>query len=172
MSFIQICTTLPQDLIDKLRELKNVVIQDQCEIMIIELVESPTGMEVFNQFIQNSQEMDPLLSVDFGIPLSPYVVPHIQVEVWNILSSFQSLCMNNYHINVPFIQYIPAQFPVLGGYQYHSIIAIQCVQQEIQNPSYLIDFVPGLIGLPSGQVICNLTFRYANAAVVTRIRKC
>jgi hypothetical protein len=172
MSFTQVCGTLPKDLIDVLRETPNVIIRDQCEIIIVELVESPDGMDVFSQFLQYEKEIDPLLHVDFGAPLSPYVVPHIQVEVWNILSSFQPLDVDSFRPGAPLIQHIPAQFPVLGGYQYHHAkIALQCVQQEIQNPTHLAQFVPGLIGLPSGQVICDLTIQYANAAVVTRIRK-
>jgi hypothetical protein len=56
-------------------------------------------------------------------------VPHIQVEVWNILASFQPLYVDSFRPGAPLIQHIPAQFPVLGGYQYHAKIAIQCVQQ-------------------------------------------
>jgi hypothetical protein len=41
----------------------------------------------------------------------------------------------------PLIQHIPAKFRVLGGYQ--------CIQQEIENPTRLAQFVPGLAGLPS-----------------------
>jgi hypothetical protein len=66
MSFIQVCATLPKDLIDVLRETPNVIIRDQCEIMIVELVRSPDGIDVFSQFLQDDKEIDPLLHVDFG----------------------------------------------------------------------------------------------------------
>jgi hypothetical protein len=171
MAFIQVCALLPQHIIHEFRDLRNVVVRDQCEIMVFELVESPEGRDIFHHFLQDDLEIDPLLHPTFGPPLSPYVAPHIQVEVWNILSSFQSLHAEAFRASAPLIQHIPTKFPVLGGYQYLAKIAIQCVQQEIQNPIHLAQFVPGIVGLRSGQVICDLTIQYANAAIVTRIRR-
>lgn len=117
-------------------------------------------------------DADPILTPAFGHPLAPYVSPNVQIEVWNILSTYQPLHAQDLAFGAPPIVYIPAILPVLGGIQYnHAQITIQAVQQEIENPVNFLTIVPGLVAVPSGQVICDLTIQYANAQVIRRIRK-
>jgi hypothetical protein len=172
MAFRSISSSLPKKLIQELHECEGVVVRDQCEVLIIELVDSPQGDEVFKQFLMAGNDVDPILTPAFGHPLAPYVPPNVQIEVWNILSSYQPLRAQDLTVDGPPIAYIPAIFPVLGGIQYHHTqIAIQAVQQEIENPIQFLAVVPGLSVVPSGQVICDLSIQYANAQVIRRIRK-
>ena len=164
-----ISAKLPDDILSQLRKSDGVVIKEECEIKVVELVDSEKGTSVFKAFLKDEREVDPLLYPSFGPPLSPYVVPNIQVEVWNILASFQILRSHDFAPGAV-INFIPASFPIPAGIQYRHAQAIQAVQEELQHPTRLAVNCPGIAGLPSGQVICDLSIQYANVAVVTRIR--
>jgi hypothetical protein len=106
----------------------------------------------------------------FSTPLNPYVDPVTLIEVFNLLATFQHLETLDLIANV--FPFIVAQFPLMGGFQYHhSKRAIQSVQAQIQNPTRFAAFCPGLCATLNGNVICYLTITYANAAVVLRIHK-
>lgn len=54
---------------------------------------------------------------------------------------------------------------------HHAKMAIQAVQQEIQSAAIFAVQCSGIVALPYGNTICDLTATYANIVVVTRIRK-
>jgi hypothetical protein len=171
MSCSTISAKLPKNIIDRLIACDGVVLREDSEINVIEIVESVDAQQVYKDFLVSLEEdVDPLLSPGFGHPLFPYVSANVQVEVYNLLETFRPLTAAN--IAAGGFPYIPAVFPVLGGVQYHHAqIAIQAVQKEIQTAAIFNVHCPGIVALPSGNTICDLTITYANVVVVTRIRK-
>lgn len=147
------------------------VLREDSSINVIEIVNSAEAQDVYKRFLMADMEkVDPLLSPGFGHPLFPYIPVNTQVEVYNLLNTFKSLDAAD--IAAGGFPYNPAVFPVLGGMQYdHAKIAIQAVQEEIQTAARFAAQCPGIVALPSGNTICDLTTTYANVVIVTRIRK-
>jgi hypothetical protein len=172
MSFKSVRTSLPSAILEHLRQFERVVVREECEIKIVELVESVEGMRYFMEFLGDDEEVDPILTPNFGHPMYPYINPVIQIEVFNLLATYQPLAAADFLPGVV-IPFVIAQFPIIGGgiQFHHAKIAIQAVQSEIQNLLIFNNNCPGLTSLPSGQVICDLSIFYANAVVVTRLSK-
>lgn len=158
-------TSLPECVIEDLRR-SGAVVRDACSIIIIEALEK-SQWDVLSNFLQSKQEVDPILTPNFGPPLVQFVPPNVQVEVYQLLSTYQTLLT----ANAPLPALSPLLFPVGGGVQYHHAqIAIQKVMEQIEdtNPAFGL---PGLAMVLQGQVICDLTITYANCQIVRRIRK-
>lgn len=172
MPHIQVCAKLRDDVLLALRNCDGVHIRDDSEVKIVELVESREGQELFFQFLQDGNEVDPVLLPQFGPLAYPYVPLAVQLEVYDILQSFQSSVAADFRAGAGPIPLIPAPQVVLGGFQYHHAkIACHAVQEEIQQPNRIGAVFPGLNSILSGQVICDLNLTYANCIVVIRIRK-
>ena len=125
---ISVSTSLPDCVLNALKQFADVIVRDG-EIPVIELVESREGKSVFIKFLHDNSEVDPLLSPAFGNPLNPYVSPIAQVEVFNLLATYQPLLLPDLAANV--FPFIPAQLPVMAGFQYHhSKRAILAVQED------------------------------------------
>ena len=171
MSCKTISTKLPKSVINKLVKCDGVVLHKDCEVNVVEIVNSIDGQEIYKSFLMSdTEEVDPVLFPAFGNPLFPYIPVNTQIEVYNLLETFRSLRAAD--IVAGGFPFIPAVFPVLGGLRYHHAkIAIQAVQEEIQTVAIFAAQCPGIVALPSGNTICDLTVTYANALVVTRIRK-
>lgn len=169
---IPVSTSLPGCVLDALKKIADVNVRDG-EIPVIELVNSREGNSLFLDFLDDNSEVDPvdpLLSPAFGNPLSPYVVPIAQVEVYNLLATYQPLLSQDLALNV--FPFIPAQLPVMGGFQYHHAKrAILAVQEQIQNPTRFANMCPGLCATATANVICDLSIIFGNAVIVIRIHK-
>lgn len=168
MAFLQVSAVLPKCVTDRLVE-SGAIVRRGCEIPIYEL--EGESASVFMDFLGDGcEEIDPILTVDFGPPLAPFVSPHVQVEVLGLLNTFLPLMDGAFAVGAPPIVYLPIMAAPMGGFQYHHPkIAIQRVQQEMENPT-----IAGIVHLrtvPSAQTICNLTIGYANCFVARRIRK-
>ena len=166
---ILVTASLPDSFLDSLKQFNDVRVRDG-EIPIFELVDSRYGNSAFLDFPGNESEAGPLLYPTFGNPLNPYVSPLAQIEVFNLLATFQPLKSQDLVANV--FPFIVAQFPVMGGFQYHHTMgSIQSVQVQIQIPTRFEVSCPGLCATPNGNIICDLSIMYANAAVVIRIHR-
>ncbi|KAJ3146981.1 hypothetical protein HK101_002265 [Irineochytrium annulatum] len=90
MATIQVSASLPPKLIEQLRNL-GANVREECEIKVIELVqEKPIG--AYTDFLLDSgKDDDPLLDPHFGHPLSQYVPVNVQAEVYQLLSTYQTL---------------------------------------------------------------------------------
>ena len=172
MPQIQVCSKLHDDVLLALRNCDGVNIHDDSEVKIVELVESDEGQKLFFQFLQYGNEVDPVLLPHFGPLVYPYVPVAVQLEVYDIIQSFQPLTDADFQPGAGPVALIPAPQVVLGGFQYHNAkIACHAVQEEIQQPNRIGAAFPGLNSIMSGQVICDLNITYANCIVVIRIRK-
>jgi hypothetical protein len=166
---ISVTASLPGSFLDSLKQFVDVRVRDG-EIPIFELVDSRDGNSAFLDFLGDDNEADPLMYPAFGNPLNPYVSPLAQIEVFNLLATFQPLKSQDLVADV--FPFIIAQLPVMGGFQYHHTKrAIQSVQAQIQKPTRFAVSCPGLCATPNGNVICDLFITYANAVVVLRIYK-
>jgi hypothetical protein len=172
MPHIQVCAKLPENVLLKLGECDGVNIRAESEVKIVELVESVEGQNLFFEFLQDGNEVDPVLLPQFGALAVPYVPVAVQLEVYDILQSFQALTAADFQPGAPAVPLIPAPPVVLGGFQYHHAkIACHAVQEEIQQPNRIAAAFPALNLVVSGQIICDLNLTYANCVVVIRIRK-
>jgi hypothetical protein len=100
--------------------------------------------------------------------MNPYISPATQVEVWSVISTY--LLKNNFLPGAPAIPWILNNNPPAGGIQYyHTKIALQKVQDEIEHPDWVAESIPLLQGMDSGIVICDFTMVYANCVVVRRL---
>mmetsp|Transcript_19866 Transcript_19866/g.28559 ORF Transcript_19866/g.28559 Transcript_19866/m.28559 type:complete len:174 (+) Transcript_19866:20-541(+) len=172
MSHIHIHAKLPGDALAKLRSCAGVNIREESEFKVVELVESFEGQQLFFQFLKDGDEIDPLLLPQFGPLAYPYVPLAVQLEVYDILHSFQSLMAADFRPGAGAIPLIPAPALVVGGFQFHHAkIACHAVHEEIQQPYRIAAAFPGLNSIVSGHVICDLSLFFANCVVVTRIRK-
>ena len=152
---IKICTSMPLYMIGI----------DECD---------KTADEIYMNYLQSEDEVDPLIIATFGDPLNPFVNANIQQEVFYLLSCFQPMLKpeivgltNDVPQSIP----IPFALPPGNMYQYHTQIAIQRVQHEIECPQVFANVCTNLVQLPSGNVICDLTICYANCHIIRRIRK-
>lgn len=173
MASINVTTSLPGKIIDDLVKAGAKVRKD-CEIHIIELVDSEQASACYNEFLTSqNKDVDPILVPQFGNPMYPYQPPAIQNEVHRLLESFRLLTATHFAPDGPPIVAFPLPVPPpLLGYQYHHAqIAIQKVQQEIRNPTTMPAVCPGIVQVQSGQIITDLSIIYANCAVVQRLRK-
>ena len=172
MVHFNISTKLPAKLASQLKKCSGVNVREECEIKIFELVNSEEGTELFYSFLKDGKKSDPLIYASFGPILHPYVSPPIQVEVQDILSSFQPLMAADFLPGAGPVVRIPAPALVLGGFQFQQAkIACLAVVEEIQLPNRIGAALVGINSVPSGQVICDLNLTYANCVVVIRIRK-
>ena len=173
MPIVTVGASLPKGLLEGLRKCHDVVFREDCEIPVVELVESVAGTDMFLDFLQDEHEVDPVLFPNFGHPLYPYIPPNIQVEVFNLLATYQPLVAANFRNGAAQFPFIVANLPFLGGgVQYHHAkIAIHAVYMEIQQISTFAANCPGIASIVSGQIICDLNIMYANALVVIRLRK-
>mmetsp|Transcript_1638 Transcript_1638/g.2601 ORF Transcript_1638/g.2601 Transcript_1638/m.2601 type:complete len:172 (+) Transcript_1638:130-645(+) len=163
---------LPDDVLLGLRNCDGVNFRDDCEFKIVELVESPEGHQLFFQFLQDDNEVDPVLLPQFGPLAYPYVPVAVQLEVYDILQTFQSLKVDDFLSEAGTIALIQAPQIVIGGFQYHhGKIASFAVNEEIQQPSRINAAFPGLNSICSGQVICDLNLIFGNCIIVIRIHK-
>ncbi len=166
---ISISTSIPNCVLNALKEIPSVTVRDG-EIPIFELVNSREGNSAFLGFLGDDSDVDPLLSPAFGPPISPYVNPIAQMEVYNLLATFQPLRTPDLAANV--FPFIPAILPVMGGFQYHHAKrAILAVQEQIQNPTRFANMCPGLCATAAGNVICDLSIIFGNAVIVIRIHR-
>jgi hypothetical protein len=170
-------TSLPNNLIkQQLKNFEGVVYSHvRGDLKFINLSDSVDGHNRYIEYLNGDQVADPLITPLFGNPLSPYVSGAVQFEVWSLLSTFQPLLAHDFTVgaNFPFIPAVfPAAFP-RGGIQYHHAkIAIGAVISEIECPILFgANNCPHLLGLPPGNVICDLQINYANSAVLIRLRK-
>ena len=173
MASFTVTTSLPDKVIGDLVNAGAKVRKD-CEIPIIELVDSEAASTCYNEFLASlDKEVDPILVPQFGNPIYPYQAPVVQNEVHRLLESFRPLTAAHFAPGGPPIVALPLPVPPpLLGYQYHHAqIAIQKVQQEICNPTTMPAVCPGIMQAPSGQIITDLSIIYANCAVVQRLRK-
>ena len=173
MPIVTVGASLPKGLLQGLRKCNDVVFRENCEIPIVELVESEAGTDMFLEFLKDEHKDDPWLFPNFGHPLYPYIPPNIQVEVYNLLTTYQPLVAASFHPGAAQFPFIVANLPILGGgVQYHHAkIAIHALYMEIQQISTFAANCPGIASLVSGQIICDLNIMYANAVVVIRLRK-
>ena len=126
--------------------------------------------EMFTKLLsaESSVEVDPLVYPHFGVPI--VVVAGIQVEVWNILGTYQPLLREAFLPNAPAIVIQNINNHPGLGYQYqHAQIALAKVRERLQNPGIQCPFIDGS---PGGGFICDLHITYANGIVVNeRIRR-
>ena len=161
-------TSLPENVLESLNKFADVRVIDG-EIPIYNLVDSRDGYSLFLGFLGDDKEQDPLIYPSFGDPCNPYVSPVAQVEIFNLLATFQKLMPEDLVEDVfPFIE---AKFPIMGGFQYHHTKSIQTVQLHIKNPSRFVLYCPCLLAIPNGTIICDLTITYANVMVVIRLEQ-
>ncbi len=116
---ITVTTSLSDCFLDSLKQFDDVKVCDG-EIPIYHLVNSYGGNSVFLELLGDNNEVDPLMYPSFGNPLNPYVSPVAQIEVFNLLATFQPLKSQDLVANV--FPFIVAQLPLLGGFQYHHAI--------------------------------------------------
>ena len=173
MTSFNVTTSLPEKVVDDLINAGAKVRKD-CEIHIIELVDSEPASARYNEFLASrDKEVDPILVPQFGNQMYPYQAPAIQNEVHRFLDAFRPLTGAHSAPGGPPIATLPLPVPPpLLGYQYqHAQISIQKVQQEICNPTAMPVVCPGIVQVPSGHIIADLSIIYANCAVVQRLRK-
>ena len=162
---ISVSASLPDDFLVKLRHFSDVTVREG-DIPVIELVDSCEGNAAFMEFLGDDRDSDPILFPAFGHPLHPYLSPQAQVEVFDMLATYQPLRTSE--LDVPFVT---ATFPIEGGFQYQTHRAIQSVQEQIQNPTRFAANCPCLCATTSGSIVCDLSIIYANAVIVLRIHK-
>ena len=167
MSF-EIHTALPNCVISQLEELKAVV-RRESKILIIELT-TEESERYFSVFLASEAEIDPVVNVAFGPPLAPYATPLAQMEVWQVVHSFQPLLRDDIlHGNYT---WIPLAAPPMFGIQFHHAqIALQKVQEEIEHPAHFAPNVPHLMALEDGRPICVFTIVYSNCVVSRRLHR-
>ncbi|KAJ3048987.1 hypothetical protein HK097_010000 [Rhizophlyctis rosea] len=169
MSKVTISTSLPSRIIEDLRS-AGATVREDCEIKIVELV-TPAPIAIYETFLKSPDNVDPVLNPLWGHPLAPYVPANVQVEVWQLLATYQPLLAAAFAPGAPVAPLAPVPLAIpIGGHQYHHAqIAIQQVMQEIEtSQTYRL---PGLTVVPSGNAICDLQIIYSNCMVVRRIRK-
>ena len=170
---INLNISLPKGLLKELKNSPRVVVREDCEVAVVDLGNSVEGTDIFLNFLKvNEGEVDPLLNPTFGHPLYPYIQPIIQVEVCNLLATFQPLVAADFRQGV-IVPLIAANLPFFGGgVQYHhSKIAIHALYMEISQPVRFAANCPGIAALLPGQIICDLNIIFANTIIVLRLRK-
>jgi hypothetical protein len=168
--------TIPQELIDSLKGYENVIYRSDTEPPTLGMTESASAKELFFNFLQDGNEQaDTAVFATFGDPLHPFIPPEKQVDVFNLLATYQGLVSNNFvqdaaESSFPFIL---APLPVeTDGIQYYNAkIAINAVCQEIQNPSLFAEQCSGIASLIPTSVICDINVVFANAVIVLRLQK-
>jgi hypothetical protein len=172
MHHLNIGTKLSKTFFKEIRKYEGVNIRENCEIKIVELVNSTDGLNYFLRFLHDGADADPVLLPHFGPLAFPYVAVPVQLEVYDILQSFQSLSAADFFPGAGPIPLNNAPALVMGGFQYHHAkIACHAVMEEIQQPGRINAPFQGLNAVPSGQVICDLSLTFANCIVVVRLRK-
>jgi len=91
MSVTSISIDLLQPITDLL-EAQGALVTRDCEVAIVSL-ETEDSVRCYEEFLQkpSSGDVDPLVAVTFGPPLNPYIGAPVQVEVWTIVATYQSL---------------------------------------------------------------------------------
>ena len=145
--------------------------KDWGNVWIIEL-RSDESQESFRNFlVADVEEVDPVVQVTFGPPMNPFISPAAQVEVWNVISTYQPLKKEAFLPGAPQILWIPIPNgnPPAGVQYHHAQIALQKVQEEIEHPDRLTNNLPLLQGMDAARVICDFTIVYANCIIVRRL---
>jgi hypothetical protein len=106
----------------------------------------------------DDKKNDSVLYPTFGHPCFPYITPFAQIEVFNLLQTYQ--LYNN--------EFIIAKLPFYGGcIQYNSYESIYSLYLEIQNTTHTE--CPFLKKIEVGRTICDLNIIFANIIVVIRV---
>ena len=168
---IDITSKLPKGVLESL-EKKGADVQKKSKIWIVEL-NSEESQQYFKDFLEGPDEVDPAVYVTFGPPLNPFIAPQAQLEVWNIISSYQPLTREAF---LPGGQIhwipIPNGVPPGAGFQYHHAkIALQKVQEEIERPGRLAEHLPCLVAMNDARPICYFNIVYANCIVSKRLHR-
>lgn len=147
-------------------------IRTECKILVVEL-NTDDSATAFSQFLQGPGEVDPVVLITFGPPIAPFGTPASQTEILNILNSYQPLLKADFAPGAV-IQWrpLPATGAPLGGFQFHHAqIALQRVQQEIENPSIFAAQCPSILGIGPAQNLCDFQILYSNCVVARRLRR-
>lgn len=131
MATFNICTALPQTVIDNLRS-NGAEIREACKIIVINVLDQKT-IRIYDNSRISYKEVDLLLTPHFGNPMAPYVNNNVQTEVYQLLQAFKV----DGFARKQQTKIVPAG----GVYQYHSQIAINCVIRQIENPDVGFGFV-------------------------------
>merc|ERR1712137_85152 len=126
-------------------------------------VEHQAARDTFTKLLSDdgSVDVDPYVIPHFGVPV--FVHPVMQLEVYNILATYQPLLRN---------AFLPGAPPIIiqninhhpNGYQFHHAqIALAKVRERLQNPG---PQCPLMDAVPAGGFICDLELIYANGIVV------
>jgi len=173
MSVTSISTDLLQPITDLL-EAQGALVTRDCEVAIVSL-ETEDSVRCYEEFLQkpSSGDVDPLVAVTFGPPLNPYIGAPVQVEVWTIVATYQSLGATAFAPSArPIALAAPVSVLPFGSFfQYHSNqIALHAVMARIENPADPVG-LPLLTSMNSGDTICDINLTYGNCVVTRKIRK-
>lgn len=159
-------TLLPEEILSSLHNFSDVFFDDG-DIPIVNLTISKNGTDFILDYFSNNGSntiTQILLIPSFGNPNNPYIEPNIQVEVFNLLTTFQSYDSKNNET----LSYKNTQFPIRGGHKFCSNTGIYKLHNQIQNAQAFQNQCTGLISIPLGQTICDLTIIFSNAVIVLR----
>jgi len=167
-------TSLPRRILRALQAAPGVTSVGSAPV-VISLVDSVEGETIFKNYLMEdpmTENYDPVLIPFFGHPVMQFVTVPVQVEVYNLLNTFQSLMANHFAPNGPEIQFQPIiQWEAVGIHFHHAKAAISAVMAEITKCERFAQQCPNLAALPSGNVICNLEITCAGAIIRIRLRK-
>lgn len=140
------------------------------DVSLIDMRYSPEAVATLLEIIGKlPEDQDPLVNPTFLFANT--VTPAVQMNVYNIISTYEPLLAQNFAGGAaPFI--LPmVQAPPAFMWQYHyAQMAIPALIGRIGDPG------PGantadILGLPSGSFICDLSIIYGNAVFVIRIHR-
>jgi hypothetical protein len=147
---------LPEDLKNNLKNYDNIIYRDG-DIPIIELNKSESATKLFLEYLQNDNNIyeknGPILKIEFGNPINPYINPLTQVEVLNLLHTYEQY--NNKFIVTSFYK---------QNIQYNCNYSIYLLYLNIQKPIH--NECQLLKNLDSGKIICDLNIIYSNVVII------
>lgn len=164
---------LPKTVIRAISACEGAAYTEFDDVNSLDITNSAAGRDVFHNYLATEPDptkVDPAVLPSFSDPLSPYVPPVTQEEVYNLLRTFQELPAADLRAGgFPFLK---AKFPRSMCFSYrHSLIALHAAIQEIQSSNIFAAECPGLASLEPGQVICDLAIIFSNVVVTTRLTK-
>jgi hypothetical protein len=161
---IYIKTHLPEILIDRLKKCEHIVFRNCIsneDIPILELNNSDTGITMFLDYLKNDniiyEKNGPILRPHFGNPIYPSINPLTQVELLNLLYTYQQN-------NTEFI--IPSSYTY--NIQYNSNSYIYLLFVNIKNKIH--KECPLLNNLEPDTIICYFTITYSNIIVIITLK--